>query len=616
MNNFEVLADRFRSVLLDESSIESSDKKLWNKTNINNLWLALSKNEKIDKRGFIEKLIEQIDQVPQHTDATKGSDEQLELVPLICEILGIYYAYPSNISRRGKRGTLSDFLKGECDCIKSQALTPDDFPITLSAFGYGGVGSGGMGFNTNRQKEIYYLIEFLNHWFELPLTQRDSLLNFNNRNELQNMLDELSGNRLPQVRHLILFYIHPEYYTRIISTGNKRNIASVFSEFIDKDKLDAECSPVKPSWNIDQRIKVISSALEKFRGKPTDFYNKDIQPFWNSKAQEGLPDIDSELLEYKKQIVLYGPPGTGKTYTAKILAAEAIRYRLSQTIGVKIFDDDGQEMLSFALENNIHRLQLHPAYSYEEFIRGLQIKDGDTSYVNGYLLKLLNTMGTRPEIPHVLILDEINRVDLSRLFGECFSALENRGESIDLPGANDDEVVKLCIPDNLYIIGTMNLIDHSVEQLDFALRRRFLWVEATYSAESLLSICESRWHKLSWSGRREFKWEEVESDFKRLVKAATALNATIATEEELGKDFMLGHVFFLDAVSFLYTFLNSYSNSLSNYLFKSKGAWREPISKLWKLSLYPLLKEYLAGLEKSQQEDIIQKLKASFKPES
>jgi len=616
MNEFEVLADRFRSVLLDETSIESSDIKLWTKTNLDNLWQSLSQNEKTDKRGFIEKLIEQVDQAPQHSDAAKDSNEQRALVPLVCEILGIYYAYPSNISREGKRETLSEFLKADIDCIKSQGLSLENFPIVCSAFSHGGIGSGGMGFNTNRQKEIYYLIEFLSRWYDLPLGERESRLNPENRNVLQNMLDELSGRRSPQVRHLLLFYINPDYYPRIISTGNKHNIVSVFSEFVDEDELKVECGPEVPSWNIDQKIKVISSKLELLRGEPTEFYSDVIEPFWNSKAQEGLPDIDSELLEYKKQIVLYGPPGTGKTYTAKLLASEAIRYRLSKTIGVKIFEDEGQEMLSFALGKNIHRLQLHPAYSYEEFIRGLQIKDGGTSYVNGYLLKLIEKMGARPEIPHVLILDEINRVDLSRLFGECFSALENRGESIDLPGTNGGEIVKLCIPDNLYIIGTMNLIDHSVEQLDFALRRRFLWVEATYNSDALLAICEENWNQLTWKGRRKFEWEDVESDFVRLVEAANNLNKAIASEGELGRDFMLGHVFFFDAVSFLYNFLSSYSNKLSTYLFRASGSWRDPVSKLWRLSLNPLLKEYLAGLESSQQEEILKKLEASFKPGS
>ncbi|SMG66355.1 ATPase associated with various cellular activities AAA_5 [methanotrophic bacterial endosymbiont of Bathymodiolus sp.] len=286
---------------------------------------------------------------------------------------------------------------------------------------------------------------------------------------------------------------------------------------------------------------------------------------------------------------------------------------MAKDMGAPILQSPGQEMLQKALANNVHRLQLHPAYSYEDFIRGLQFQDGDTTYKPGYLLQLLKKMKIEPALPHVLILDEINRVDLSRLFGECFSALENRGESIDLLGTNSDEVIQLNIPDNLYIIGTMNLIDHSVEQLDFALRRRFLWVEATYNANALLEICKAKWGNLEWEGKG-FSWESVENDFDRLVDAANNLNNIIRNEDELGEDFVLGHVFFLESVPFLHQFLQPYSRSPASFLYTAKGGWRDPIEKLWRLSLYPLLKEYLSGLDNKAQSQIMKKLKEAFKP--
>jgi 5-methylcytosine-specific restriction protein B len=159
----------------------------------------------------------------------------------------------------------------------------------------------------------------------------------------------------------------------------------------------------------------------------------------------------------------------------------------------------------------------------------------------------------------------------------------------------------------------MNLIDHSIEQLDFALRRRFLWVEATYNAEALLSICQHRWDKLKWEGKR-FSWDLVESDFERLVSAANNLNKAIENEKELGSDFVLGHVFFIEAVAFLHYFLQPYSQSLQSYLFKANGGWRDPIEKLWRFSLNPLLKEYLAGLDQESQTQIMKKLKGAFRP--
>jgi 5-methylcytosine-specific restriction protein B len=286
---------------------------------------------------------------------------------------------------------------------------------------------------------------------------------------------------------------------------------------------------------------------------------------------------------------------------------------MAKNIGASILEANGQQLLNQALSENIHRLQLHPAYSYEDFIRGLQFLEGDTVYKPGYLLQLLDNMKIAPDLPHVLILDEINRVDLSRLFGECFSALENRGESVDLLGSGEEGVLQLNIPNNLYIIGTMNLIDHSVEQLDFALRRRFFWVEVTYSSEALLSICQYRWERLEWNGK-EFCWEQVENDFKRLVSAADNLNEYIKKEDELGSDFVLGHVFFIDSVEFLYQFLQPYSRSLKFYLFTGSGDGGVPIEKLWKFSLSPLLKEYLTGLDQKSKDQIMKKLKEAFRP--
>ena len=83
-------------------------------------------------------------------------------------------------------------------------------------------------------------------------------------------------------------------------------------------------------------------------------------------------------------------------------------------------------------------------------------------------------------LPWVLILDEINRTDLSRLLGEAFSALDDRDAQIDLPAVGGHAVDPFKLPDDLFLIGTMNTIDQSVEQLDFAMRRRFFWLHSGF----------------------------------------------------------------------------------------------------------------------------------------
>src|SRR5690606_10713005 len=129
-------------------------------------------------------------------------------------------------------------------------------------------------------------------------------------------------------------------------------------------------------------------------------------------------------------------------------------------------------------EQRIHHLQFHANYAYENFIGGYLLKDGNTVLTPGSFLTIcddarkdLDPLDKNKDIPHILILDEINRVDISKLFGEVFSALEQRDLDISI-GVGD---LKVNVPRNLYIIGTMNEIDFSLERMDFALRRRFLW---------------------------------------------------------------------------------------------------------------------------------------------
>lgn len=616
--NIQAFTEKLKSILLHGGSINDVA-NLWSLENFNNLKKATDANLKIGDDSFLNKISAQIQEAKATIPGLEDEFQQ-NLLPLMIEVLGLYYVFPSNISKQTKKSALKTLISSDNDVAKVLNLKSDQFSISINAVDLEntgrhqtGIGSGGMGYNTNKQKEIFWLVDVFAHWFAKSEDDRKALLSPEGRVDLQNFIDGVEPDRSPQCRHVLLHLFHPDYYQPIISAAQKWKICQVFKEFVEPDLLEAENEPVKAEHNVDQQIRVISNKLEEVRGKPTNFYSDELRSFWDSSSEGLFPDLDTELLEYKKQVVLYGPPGTSKTYTAKVLAAEIIRYRLAKELGASVLNDEGQVKLNKALGENIHRLQLHPAYSYEDFIRGLQIKGGDTVYANGYLLRLLEKMKQAPDLPHVLILDEINRVDLSRLFGECFSALENRGESIELLGSDDDQSVSLNIPDNLYIIGTMNLIDHSVEQLDFALRRRFLWVEASYNSTALATICQENWEAIEWPNTK-FSWDRVEDDFSKLVRAADNLNKAISKENELGSDFVLGHVFFLDAVPFLQQFLQSRSSRTSSYLFTPKGQWKEPLEKLWRLSLRPLLREYLSGLDSQAQSDIMKKLRGSFKP--
>src|SRR5699024_2930158 len=146
-----------------------------------------------------------------------------------------------------------------------------------------------------------------------------------------------------------------------------------------------------------------------------------------------------------KQIVFHGPPGTGKTFTANELAESLIRSSAIQRWGVEDYYANRQRIEQL-LETHVTRLLLHPGFGYSEFIAGLQLGEGNrTEYQEGKLLQIIRQMhdmdsGELAPLPHVLILDEINRTDLSAMLGEAFSAIEadKRGTPVTLP-ATDQE---------------------------------------------------------------------------------------------------------------------------------------------------------------------------------
>jgi 5-methylcytosine-specific restriction enzyme B len=341
-----------------------------------------------------------------------------------------------------------------------------------------------------------------------------------------------------------------------------------------------------------------------------DFYREPVQSVWRGGDPEDLA-----ALRFKKQIVLYGPPGTSKTYGAKQLAEGVIRQDALDALGAPKVFAEPQE-LDEAVKHNTHRLQLHPACSYEDFIRGVAIsKDGATEYQPGYLMRLSETIEKERErlgdkaLPHVLILDEMNRVDLSRVMGEAFSLLEDRGEEVELAGGDPDKPpATLSLPEDLYIIGTMNLIDQSVEQIDFAMRRRFLWRECRFDENVLIEVLEERWRA---TGQRT-PWERIEPNMYLLVEAAKSLNSRIAVMGVLGERYEVGHTYFLDIVPLLEWQMPPKRASTARHILWHRARPQEPLLNLWDFSLKPLLEQYLAGLDAGEAEDALDQLRLAF----
>lgn len=158
-----------------------------------------------------------------------------------------------------------------------------------------------------------------------------------------------------------------------------------------------------------------------------------------------------ELLRDRPQLIFYGPPGTGKTYIAQALATHLAG-------------------------DNVRLVQFHPAYSYEDFFEGYRpLESGGFALKPGPLRKVVDAARENPSTPYVLIIDEINRGNLAKIFGELYFLLEYRDQNVDLLYATDDDI-GFTLPKNVFIIGTMNTADRSIALVDSAMRRRFAFV--------------------------------------------------------------------------------------------------------------------------------------------
>ena len=215
------------------------------------------------------------------------------------------------------------------------------------------------------------------------------------------------------------------------------------------------------------------------------------------------------LVMKKKNVILQGAPGVGKTFVAKRLAYSIM--------GVK---DPSRVMM----------VQFHQSYSYEDFIMGFRpTQEGGFELKHGSFYDFCKSAEVDSEdSPYFFIIDEINRGNLSKVFGELFMLIESDKRGIELKLLYADE--KFSVPENVYIIGMMNTADRSLAMMDYALRRRF----AFFSMEPGFNT----------KGFRKYQAELQSEKFNKLIERVEALNVDIANDESLGEGFCIGHSYF------------------------------------------------------------------------
>ena len=458
-----------------------------------------------------------------------------------------------------------------------------------------GIGSTGQYHKNNKALELVYIINF----FEKIIENRNNQpINFIKiiKDLKQNIKNKVS------MYNILLHLFSPEEYARIASYGHKEKLVQFFEPIF---KLNDDEEYKKLDKDTDEKIKIIEEKCREKFGKKYpyrwseeykelpfngdfDFYHNKIEKLWKN-------DIDFE----SKNLILHGAPGTGKTY----ITEETIKTR--------------KEVLG-NIEYEL--VQFHPSYGYEDFIEGIKpvgLVDRQMQFElkNGIFKQmcidafenLIESQNDKTKLKtFYFIADEINRAELSRVFGELLLCLEDdkrlrivdgklQGTKIKTSSSNlwtkNDVVVFVDnneqvhqyldnkkdwyfgVPENIYFIGTMNDIDRSVDSFDMALRRRFIWKQYRCDYEAI-----------------ENKYKDVQ-DIEAYITACKSLNNHIIDEKgfNLSDSYELGQAYFM----------------------KPKNLTKKELDRVWLENISPILKEYLRA--EYSEKDITKKLEEARK---
>ena len=242
-----------------------------------------------------------------------------------------------------------------------------------------------------------------------------------------------------------------------------------------------------------------------------------------------------DLIRSKQNVILQGAPGVGKTFAAKRLA---------------------YSMMGMKDQNRVMMIQFHQSYSYEDFIMGFRPSENGFELKKGAFYNFCKRAEIDSDNEYFFIIDEINRGNLSKIFGELFMLIESDKRGIQLQLLYSDE--KFSVPKNVYIIGMMNTADRSLAMLDYALRRRFAFYEMRPGFET--------------DGFRGYRTALKNDKFNSLIQCVENLNSVISADDSLGDGFCIGHSYFC----------NLNAETLTD----------RKLSAIVEYELIPLLKEY------------------------
>ena len=350
--------------------------------------------------------------------------------------------------------------------------------------------------NRYRPEQVGLIIEFAEQWKEATPAERERRLGdpwafkeFVNEVDLRSQLLRGHPKKIFAQRMAVLHLAYPDTFERILTPHHRAQFVNTFADLVTEETTDT-----------DRQLQQIRSALEAEHGADFDFFEYQAgddddedageDNIAEDAAEPQVPDLAElarkllltepdeflhrieKLLERKPQVIFQGPPGTGKTFVAQELAQH-------------LAEPDGSVTL----------VQLHASYAYEDFVQGFRptLQNGRPGFESrdGPLLQAAKQARAEPDSAHFLIIDEINRGNVAKVFGELYFLLEYRKKEIRLQYQSSSEA-DFSLPPNLYFIGTMNTSDRSIALVDLALRRRFYFVEFHPDTEPIKGLLR-RW---------------------------------------------------------------------------------------------------------------------------
>lgn len=459
-------------------------REVWTSANIRGLHALWATAEKVDGKGFSSNLSLQF--------AGATDDQKL----LMAEVIALQLLPIAKIIGHAKK---RERVESVLNTMKHPVEIPQVFDRAFS----GGAFNPGQGMQSHVNHAITVILDVLVAWTALTEDEQQSALE-DPRQWRELVMGKDSG--FPTQRYALLYLVHPGFFGPIVSLDHRTRIRETFIGEVGGEFSD----------DADADLQRILIALQVKSGEPVDLYSDPLESRWRNNTvaptddslgepsdevdttldPRGFVPSDVDLVELadathldgtwlgkvtsalhrRGQVILYGPPGTGKTYVARALAE-----RLGKPGSV------------------VKRIQFHPSYTYEDFFAGYRpVTDaaGQLSFslTRGPLREIADEARKNPDVPHVLMIDEINRANLSKVFGELYYLLEYRDDAIDVlySGSGDDGGKSFILPPNVLIVGTMNTADRSIALLDSAMRRRFSFFELHPDVEPVKGILD-RW---------------------------------------------------------------------------------------------------------------------------